>query len=73
MNFWQEAIKVATELRTPYELGRAHFEIGRHLPQGEPARQAHLQKALELFQQLSCGLELEWTRRELGEVSPVAT
>ncbi|GAA3958543.1 hypothetical protein GCM10022629_85870 [Amorphoplanes auranticolor] len=47
---WARAARLAEELRMPYELARAHEELGRHLPAGERSalgldRTAHLAAA----------------------------
>jgi hypothetical protein len=36
----------------PYEAARAHYEIGRHLGETDPARRFHLERAVELFRDL---------------------
>lgn len=58
MRHWQKAASLGARLGLPYELGRAHFEIGRHLPLGEP-RASHLRQAQEEFERLGCAAELE--------------
>ena len=63
---WQRTLRVATELRTPYELGRAHLELGRHLPIDAPARRAHLDHAAVVFQRLGCATELTRVQTELS-------
>ncbi len=42
----------------PYEQGLAHYEIGRHLAVDDPARQAHLARAAEIFGQLEAAYDL---------------
>jgi hypothetical protein len=63
---WNQAVDWAMRLRTPYILGRAHLEIGRHLQTDEPARIRHLEEALVVFERLGCATELAWTRDELA-------
>ena len=58
---WNRAIKDALRLGTPYELGLAHLEFGRHLSRA--AGQPHLAKAAEVFERLGCVRELAQTRR----------
>jgi hypothetical protein len=72
LRHWRRSVELAERLRTPYELGRAHFEIGRHLSRGDDTRRDHLSRAVEGFEQLGCATELEWVRRELasGEAAP---
>lgn len=53
---WHRAIREATRLGTPYELGRAHLELGRHLPHAAGA--PHLAKAVEVFENLGCAKHL---------------
>ncbi|MGI8550252.1 MAG: AAA family ATPase [Dehalococcoidia bacterium] len=46
---WHEGLTAANRLRMPYEVGRAHYEIGRHLPLQDPARDRHLQRARAIY------------------------
>jgi tetratricopeptide (TPR) repeat protein len=46
---WNKSLRTAERLAMPYEQGRAHYELGRHLPPGHPGRQAHLHRACESF------------------------
>jgi hypothetical protein len=43
----------------PCEQGRAHYQIGRHLPARDPARQAHLTRAGEIFADIGALYELD--------------
>jgi hypothetical protein len=45
-----QSLAEATRLAMPVEQGLAHFEMGRHLPTGDPARTAHLEQARALFE-----------------------
>jgi hypothetical protein len=58
MRDWQKAASLADALGLRYELARAHFEIGRHLPEGE-SRASHLRRAQDQFERLGCAVELE--------------
>jgi tetratricopeptide (TPR) repeat protein len=58
MRYWQKAVSLGGKLGLRYECGRAHFEIGRHLPSGE-SRESHLRQAREEFEHLGCAVELE--------------
>jgi hypothetical protein len=58
MREWQKASSLAAGLGLRYEGGRAHFEIGRHLPVGE-SRASHLRQAQDEFERLGCVVELE--------------
>jgi predicted ATPase len=77
---WTESLAAAIELSFPYEKGLAHYEIGRHLPDGEVAsgglgRREHLERAAEIFARLEIPYELNLARAALGdqslEVSPI--
>jgi hypothetical protein len=46
---WQESVAAAESLQMPYDQGLAHFEIGRHLADGDGARLSHLEQARDLF------------------------
>jgi hypothetical protein len=46
---WNKSLRTAERLAMPYEQGRAHYELGRHLPPGHPARQEHLDRAGEIL------------------------
>jgi tetratricopeptide (TPR) repeat protein len=56
---WHKSLRTAERLVMPYEQGRAHYELGRHLPPGHPARQAHLTRAGELFTDIGALYELD--------------
>jgi hypothetical protein len=49
---WQKSLAAARRLRLPYDTGRAHYEIGRHLPADHPARARHLARAVAIFARL---------------------
>jgi tetratricopeptide (TPR) repeat protein len=55
---WNKSLNAAERLEMPYEQGRAHYELGRHLPPGHPGRQAHLRRAGELFADIGASYEL---------------
>jgi tetratricopeptide (TPR) repeat protein len=55
---WQKSLTAAERLQMPFESGLAHYEIGRHLPANDPARQSHLQKAAEIFERLGAAYHL---------------
>jgi class 3 adenylate cyclase/tetratricopeptide (TPR) repeat protein len=56
---WKKSLNAAERLGMPYEQGRAHYELGRHLPPGHPDRQEHLRRASELFTDISASYELK--------------
>jgi len=62
---WRTCIALAEEFQQPYELGRAHYELGVHLE--NPARTGHLEKAYRIFSDLQTPYELELVRMALEE------
>jgi tetratricopeptide (TPR) repeat protein len=55
---WNKSLKTAERLAMPYEQGRAHYELGQHLPPGHPARQEHLSRAWEILTDIGASYEL---------------
>ena len=55
---WRKSLAEAQASAMPYEEGLAHYEIGRHLPAGDPARQEHLSCAVEIFTRLGAAYNL---------------
>ncbi|MDP8936344.1 MAG: hypothetical protein M3O23_01145, partial [Actinomycetota bacterium] len=55
---WRAGLATAERLGMPYEVARAHYEIGRHLPESDPARRSHLEQAAQLFADLSADDDL---------------
>ncbi len=55
---WDKSLAAAERLAMPYEQGRAHHQIGRHLPAAHPSRLAHLTRAGEIFADISALHEL---------------
>jgi hypothetical protein len=51
----------------PYDLGLAHYEIGRHLPVSDPTKQEHLRHAEQIFSQLGAAWDLERAQNTLGQ------
>ena len=64
---WDKALAVAEELAMPYEIGRLHYEIGRHLP-GDPTAADHLQQASDIFSQLGATHELNQAQAALAHI-----
>jgi hypothetical protein len=62
---WTTSLNTAERLAMPDEQGRAHYELGRHLPPGHPGRQAHLRRAGELFADIGASYELSRARAAL--------
>ncbi len=61
---WQKSIAFATQFSMPYELARAHFAIGRHLPPEDPERQSYLRIAVENFMKLGASGDLQRALKE---------
>jgi tetratricopeptide (TPR) repeat protein len=68
---WQRSIALAERYRTPYELARAHFEIGRHAATSD-ARITHLNEAMCGFERLGCVIDLAYARDACESVSRAA-
>jgi tetratricopeptide (TPR) repeat protein len=49
---WNRGLSAAANFNMPYVEAQAHLEIGRHLPNRDPKRAEHLQKAKRLFEQV---------------------
>lgn len=56
---WQKSLGHARALEMPFDEGLAHYEIARHLPPDDAARQAHLEQATTIFTELGTGYDLE--------------
>jgi predicted ATPase len=59
---WARAVREAERRRMPYELARAHHELGRHLAAGERSplgldRDGHLERALDRFRAAGCSAD----------------
>ena len=55
---WRASLAAAEHMAMPYEEGRVHYEIGRHLPAGDPNRKLHWTRAREIFSELGAGYDL---------------
>jgi tetratricopeptide (TPR) repeat protein len=64
---WHESLDAAERLSMPYDQGLAHYEIGRHLAQNDPARRKHLTRAGELFADLGASHNLRLAEEELAQ------
>ena len=62
---WQKALVYAQDLDMSYEVGVAHFEIGRHLPTDDPHREEHLSQAGRIFAELGTIWDLAHVRQIL--------
>jgi len=58
MTRWRRAAAIAARLQMPYELGRAHVEMARHLTPDDADRIRHLSEAAALFTRIGCAWEL---------------
>ena len=67
---WDRAIAAAEALRMPYERGRAHLEIGRHLDLESSERRYHLHRAADVFEKLGAASNLARVRAELQRSPP---
>lgn len=56
---WQESLASATSLAMPYEQGLTHFEIARRSASGDPERQKHRERAIEIFSRVGAAYDLE--------------
>jgi class 3 adenylate cyclase/tetratricopeptide (TPR) repeat protein len=56
---WRKSLAAAERLAMPCEQGRAHYQIGRHLPSDDPSRLAHLTRACEIFADIGAPFELD--------------
>ncbi len=62
---WRKSLAAAHRLAMPYDGGLAHYEIGRHLPTGDPNREEHLSQAVETFSRLGANFDLERAEAEM--------
>ncbi len=61
---WRKSLAVAERLKILHEAGLAHYVLGQHAGKD---RQAHLQKAIEIFEKLGAVYDLAQARRALEE------
>jgi hypothetical protein len=62
---WRKSSELARELGMPHEEGLVHYEYGRHLQPGDPDREKHLKRALDLFTNVGANYYTNLTREEL--------
>jgi hypothetical protein len=62
---WQKSLDYAGRLEMPYDLGLAHYEIGRHLSTENPARKEHLGQAVQIFSEMGAAWDLARAQHEL--------
>jgi tetratricopeptide (TPR) repeat protein len=63
---WHKGLAVADQLGMRYEKGRLVYELGRHLPAGNPNRRECLLRAQEIFEQLDAGFDLILVRKAMA-------
>jgi class 3 adenylate cyclase len=63
---WVKGVDLAFELDMPHEAGLLHLEVGRHLLPGDPERQEHLTRALDLFTNVGAHYFINRTREEMN-------
>jgi tetratricopeptide (TPR) repeat protein len=63
---WQKSLDYAEHLEMPYDLGLAHYEIGRHLSTENRARKEHLEQAVQIFVELDAAWDLARAQQALG-------
>jgi tetratricopeptide (TPR) repeat protein len=64
-SLWNQSLARAKEMHMPLEEALANYELGRHLPEGDPFRQACLGRSQEIFRQLGAGYYLARVLRAL--------
>jgi class 3 adenylate cyclase/tetratricopeptide (TPR) repeat protein len=71
---WNKAIGEAERMRIPYESGKAHLELARHLPLGAAARRRHAEAGAAIFERIgaAAGLSRCQAAGPLETAGPVA-
>jgi hypothetical protein len=64
---WKQCIALAEKLDMPYEQGRAAYELGLNLPDGETSRSTYLLEAIEIFKNLDAAGDMEHAQAALGQ------
>jgi tetratricopeptide (TPR) repeat protein len=67
MALWCKSLESAERLGMPYSAGLTHYEMGWRLPSTNPARREHLTRAVEIFNQLGAGYDLEQAQKVLNQ------
>jgi class 3 adenylate cyclase/tetratricopeptide (TPR) repeat protein len=60
--WWQRAIAAGEQTQIPYETGKAHFELARHLPPTSPEQRHHAEQAVLIFERIGALGALERAR-----------
>jgi class 3 adenylate cyclase/tetratricopeptide (TPR) repeat protein len=55
---WRKGLNAAEQLQLPYLEGLLHFELAKHLPKGDPLRQAHIDASCRIFTRLGVEFDL---------------
>jgi DNA-binding SARP family transcriptional activator/predicted ATPase len=66
---WEKGLQAAERFHLLLEQGRVHLEIGRHRKPGDPDRQAHLQQACQLFEEMGAVFNLLQAQAEMNRQS----
>ena len=63
---WTESLSIAQRLGLPYEVGMAHYELGRHAEFGSKQRQEHIEEALRIFEAIGTTYEYQLAKQALN-------
>src|SRR5262249_21250584 len=63
--YWQRGLSEAQRLELYYDQALLHYEIGRHLMPEHPVRADHLQRAVQLCEQIGAAFDGERARAAL--------
>jgi len=59
---WEQAIAEGRQTAIPYETGKGHLELARHLAPGDPRRAEHARQATEIFERIGAAHALARAR-----------
>ena len=59
---WQKSIEASQKYRMPYEEALSLYRLGVSLPKDDGVRSEHLAKAMTIFEEMGCVVELEWVK-----------
>ncbi len=62
-NIWAKSLATAEQLKMPYEIGLAHYELGSHDFGDEMMRRNHLELAANKFNQLGATYDLSRVKK----------
>jgi class 3 adenylate cyclase len=66
LRYCEQALVLAERFANLYDRGLIHYELGRHLPHGSPARAEHLGRAEQIFAEIATPHNLARVRNELA-------